>query len=289
MIVSAQIVGHLESPRPADPALFPWWSFGKTVLATAAFKLADDGKLSLDAPQTGKPYTLRQLLAHCAGVPDYGDLADYHAAVARGDDAWPVDELLQRSRADTLLYAPGQAWAYSNIGYLFVRRQIEQAAGADLATALQELVFAPLGIAAEVFTRREQMARLAWTNLRGYDPNWVYHGLIAGTAADAARFLHMLSATCFLSRASREAMFDGTVLPSMVPSRPFGRPKMGTGLMIDLEGPFGRWFGHTGGGPGSVCAVYRFFDTFPQRTIAAFADDRDEGAIETALLGLARR
>jgi CubicO group peptidase (beta-lactamase class C family) len=288
VIVSAQIVGHTGSSLAPDGALFPWWSFAKTVLATAAFKLAEDGKLELDVPMADKPYTLRQLLAHTAGVRDYGGLADYHAAVARGDAAWLVEDLLARSHAGDLLSPPGQRFSYSNIGYLFVRQAIERAADADLNTALQGIVFAPLGVSAFVVSSREEIQRLFWENLHGYDPNWVYHGLIAGTPIEAARFLHMISNTSFLSYASRDAMFAGTVLPSMFPDRPFGQPKMGTGLMIDLEGPFGRWFGHTGGGPGSVCAVYRFFDIFPQRTIAAFADDREAGAIETAVLGLAR-
>ena len=68
-------------------AIFPWWSFTKTVLAIAALRLAEERILALDAPFLGRPYTLRQLLQHRAGVPNYAALAAYHAAVARGEPA----------------------------------------------------------------------------------------------------------------------------------------------------------------------------------------------------------
>jgi len=74
--------------------LFPWWSFTKTILAVAALRLVEAGKLELDARRPGKPYTLRQLLLHRAGVPNYGRLQAYHEAVARGEDAWPRARLL---------------------------------------------------------------------------------------------------------------------------------------------------------------------------------------------------
>ena len=287
MIVSARIAGETETISGPTDALLPWWSFGKTVLAAAAFKLAEQGKLALDMPLEGKPYTLRQLLAHRAGVPNYGGLAEYHAAVARGDTAWPADELLRRADANRLLFEPGQGWSYSNIGYYFVRREIERATDSELRSALHAAIFAPLGIHAFVTRRRDDMQRLAFANLRSYDPNWVYHGLIVGSASDAARLLHRLFTTGYLSDASRAAMFDSLPLPFVVTDRPFVTPTPGTGLMIDPDGPLGLWFGHTGGGPGSVCAVYHFRDCDPPRTVSAFADHEDDGAVERSVLEIA--
>jgi CubicO group peptidase (beta-lactamase class C family) len=287
VIVSAQIAGDAEDIFGPDDALVPWWSFGKTVIAAAAFKLAEHGKLDLDAPQGGKPFTLRQLLAHRAGLRDYGGLAAYRAAVAHGELAWPADEMLIRARADELLFAPGQGWSYSNIGYHLVCRQIERATDSELRSALHATIFAPLGVHAFVSRRRDDMQRLLWRNLGSYDPRWVYHGLIVGTAADAARQLHRLFATAYLSQASRAAMFDSVPLPFALAGRPFVQPTPGTGLMIDSKSRHGMMFGHTGGGPGSVSAVYRFPDLDPPRTVAAFADNDDEGAIERTVLDLA--
>lgn len=287
MIVSAQIVGDEERSDGPPDALLPWWSFGKTVLAATAFKLAEQGKLHLDSTLSGKPFTLRQLLAHRAGVPNYGPMADYTAAVARGENAWPVEEMLARAKADTLLFAPGEGWSYSNIGYLYVRHAIEHATDSDLRSALHATIFAPLGLHAFMTRRREDVQRVLWRNIHGYDPNWVYHGLIVGTAPDAARFLHRLFTSTFLSSESQAAMFDSVPLPYPLPNRPFVQPMPGTGLMIDSKSRHGMMAGHTGGGPGSVSAVYRFPDLEPPRTVAAFADNDDEAALERHVLELA--
>ncbi len=287
MIISCTIVGDAEHiAGPAD-ALLPWWSFGKTVLAACAFKLAEQGKLQLDATLDGKPYTLRQLLAHRAGVPNYRPMPDYLAAVARGDNAWPVEDMLARADADTLLFAPGEGWSYSNIGYVYVRRCIERATDSDLRSALHATLFAPLGVHAFMTRRREDMRRVHWANIRAYDPGWVYHGLILGTAPDAARFLHRLFGGNFLSPESKAAMFESIPLAFPLPDRPFVEPRPGTGLMIDPKSRHGMMAGHTGGGPGSVSAVYRFPDRDPVRTVAAFADNDDEAALERHVLELA--
>ena len=85
------------------------------------------GTLELDAPRPHKRYTLRQLLLHRAGVPNYGGLEAYHEAVSRGEDAWPRERLFEAVNAERLDFEPGTRWNYSNVGYLFVRDAIEEA------------------------------------------------------------------------------------------------------------------------------------------------------------------
>jgi D-alanyl-D-alanine carboxypeptidase len=111
----------------------PWWSFTKTALATAALQLVTQGKLSLDDRIDGGPYTLRQLLQHGAGVPDYGVLASYHEAVRHGEKPWGPAQMLGRVAADRLDFEPGQGWCYSNVGYFFVRQTIEKVTSTTLA------------------------------------------------------------------------------------------------------------------------------------------------------------
>src|ERR671912_2301759 len=86
-----------------DTADVPWWSFSKTVIAAAALALVRDGRLALDEPLDGRPYTLRQLLQHRAGLGEYGRLPAYREAVGQNDDAWPAEEMLARAAADRLL------------------------------------------------------------------------------------------------------------------------------------------------------------------------------------------
>ena len=124
----------------------PWWSFTKTALATAALILVAQERLRLDEPFDGRPYTLRQLLQHRAGVPDYGGLPSYHVAVQRGEKPWDVGQLLDRVGAERLDFEPGHGWRYSNVGYFFIRRKIEEITGHDIGSALRDFVFDALGL-----------------------------------------------------------------------------------------------------------------------------------------------
>ena len=143
-------------------------------------QLADSGRLSLDNFYRDRPYTIRQLLQHTAGLNTYGG-PPYRAAVAAGDPVWPVAELLARVKADRLIFSPGEGWAYSNVGYLFVRQLIEETVDMEIDESLRVLVFEPMGIQRTRIARTpDDMAQTHWGNPNGYDPRWVYHGLLIG-------------------------------------------------------------------------------------------------------------
>jgi len=259
----------------------PWWSFTKTVLAAAALALVHEGALALDTPLTGKPYTLRQLLRHSAGVPNYADQEMYAQAVARGDAPWPAEEMLTRAGADTLLFVPDAGWRYSNTGYFLVRRLIEDATGLSLQRALEQLVLAPLGIHDVTLARTpDDLAASAWGNAAGYHPDWVYHGLLLGAPAEAALLLDRLLTTNFLPPPLLAEMLRKTPLGESLPGRPARNFGYGAGLMI-ADGAVG----HTGAGPVSVAAVYRYADA--GCTVAAFAPVADQAVAEWAALHLA--
>ena len=94
MLISTLYNGQSITPsQQADPVV-PWWSFTKTVLAAAALTLVRDGRLHLDASLPEQAFTLRQLLRHEAGLADYGELPEYHDAVANHEPAWPADEMM---------------------------------------------------------------------------------------------------------------------------------------------------------------------------------------------------
>lgn len=271
--------------RLSPPA--PWWSLTKMALAAGALALVAAGRLSLDAPLRGRPFTLRQLLQHTAGVPDYGGLPSYHEAVARNDEPWDDGELLRRVAAEKLLFAPGEGWAYSNVGYLFVRRLIEAATGSDIGAALHELVFASLGLPDVRLARAPRdLSTTAWGNASGYHPGWVYHGLLVGTPVDAALFLDRLLSGRLLPAALIDAMRDCRPLDLPVAGRPWHTTAYGLGLMVDVASPRGRCLGHSGAGPGSTAAAYHFPDLDPPRTAAAFAPVDDVAIVERAVLGL---
>ncbi len=270
-----------SAPDGARQLAVPWWSVTKAVLAAAALRLVAQGQLQLDEPFDGQPYTLRHLLQHRAGVPDYGNLSSYQRAVERGDKAWDVAHLLEQAGATQLQFAPGEGWLYSNVGYMFVRRKIEEVTGLDMDMALRRLVFDPLGMTSvRLAGTATDLAETAWGNARGYDPAWVYHGLLVGTAHDAVRFLHALMSGHVLPGALLAEMTKPVPLGGALPDRPWEETGYGLGLMIGRFALAGSTVGHSGGGPGSVSAVYHFAGRREPCTVAAFAASENVGLVE---------
>lgn len=280
-VLVARIDGDGDVAGSDADACVPWWSFTKTVMAVAALRLAAQGLCDLDEPVDGQPFTLRQLLQHRAGVPNYGDLAAYHDAVRRGDAPWSIPELLERVDSARLDFVPGQGWNYSNVGYLYVRQIIEQTTGQDMDSTLRRLVFDPLGLGSVRLARQpSDLVDTAWGNAGQYHPGWVYHGLLVGTPRDAVRLLHALMSGQVLPDALLADMRDAYVISDdPLPGRPWLTAGYGLGLMIG-ETSAGLAVGHTGGGPGSVCAVYHFAHKGTPCTIGAFAKGNDGGVVE---------
>ena len=271
----------------SDSALFPWWSFTKTALAICALRLVEEDLLDLDALRPGKPFTLRQLLQHRAGIPDYGWLAEYHDAVARREPPWSREKLQKQVQANRLDFEPGTGWAYSNVGYLFVREAIEQATGLSLAVALKRFVTAPLQLdSVELAVEPSDFERLHWP-ADDYDPRWVYHGCLMGTTFDAAKLLHALFQGQILTSDSVKAMLDTYRLGGAIPGRPWSEFGYGLGLMSGKVDGVGRVIGHSGAGPFSVSAVYYFPDIASPVTVATFMEGRDEGPAEFGAVRLA--
>ena len=246
----------------------PWWSFGKTIIAATALRLAELGRLNLD--DDGSGYSLRQVLRHEAGLKDYGALPAYHQAVAAGETPWPAGDLRRRASANTHAFPPGQGWAYSNIGYLEARQRIEAAHPGTLEAAARRLIFEPLGVTARLAVAKDDLNGVEMGSARGYHPNWVYHGLFVGSLTEAARLLAgLLGPNSPLQAPSLAAMRQSHALPQFA-GPVWKTPSYGLGLMRSAtEGGFVAE-GHTGGGPGSALAVYGREDQ-PGRVAAVFA------------------
>jgi CubicO group peptidase (beta-lactamase class C family) len=284
MLCSLVSNSALVTPERPDTTV-PWWSFTKTVLAAAALSLVRDGLIELDDVVAEGPFTLRQLLRHEAGLADYGELADYHNAVARHEAPWSAEDMLQRLDASRLRYAPGDGWRYSNVGYLFVARLIERVTGRMLDDALTERVFAPLGLTrVRLAKTRADLGGVNMGNAPAYDPGWVYHGFLVGPLEDAARFLDGLLAGRLLPNPLLQAMQSARVLGGPIPGRPWTSPGYGLGLMQGLVRGDLMLSGHTGAGPGSVLAVYRCVDGENAASCAVFHEGAEEGVAEAEVL-----
>lgn len=268
--------GHTER-------LFPYWSFTKTAMSICALKLVEAGALDLDERLENQPYSLRQLLGHTSGLPDYGQFEEYHAAVRAKEPPWSKQKLLDIVLENGLLFEPGQGWSYSNIGYMFVRELIENTTLKPMGKLISEMICEPLGLASiELSETRQQFARLHWDAASDYDPRWVYHGCLTGTAADASRLLHGLCVGNLLKLETQELMLERRSLGGAILDRPWKQCGYALGLMSGTMKGAGTAIGHSGGGPFCVNAIYHFTDMADPITIACFTDGRNEGTAEFA-------
>lgn len=261
-------------------ALFPLWSFGKTVLSLCALHLVEAGRLRLDDRLEGRTYTLRHLLQHTAGVPNYGRLTAYHEAVARGDPSWSRERLLATVGAQRSLFPPGTGWAYSNIGYMYVRELVEAAAGLPFGQIVRALSTSLDAPSIRLVSSTDEFAHVLWPAARTYDPGWVYHGCLVGSAVDAARMLRALARGRALGPDLLEQMLDCPAQHVSFTGRPWTTHGYGLGVMSGEMGAVGRAVGHSGAGPFSVNAVYHFPDAARPITVAVFTDGSDEGSAE---------
>jgi CubicO group peptidase (beta-lactamase class C family) len=263
----------------------PWWSFTKTVLAATALSLVRDGLIGLDDPVFDQPFTLRQLLRHEAGLADYGELAQYHAAVTNSEPAWSANEMMQRLDGTRLRYSPGTGWRYSNVGYLLIGRLIERLTDLALDEAVSERALSPLGISNARFAKtRADLHTTHPASTANYDPGWVYHGLLIGPISQAALFLDRLLCGDLLSSGLLQQMQTARILGGPIPGRPWIKPGYGLGVMQgSIDGGYSLC-GHTGCGPGSVIAVYRVCDGNASACCATFAAGASEGAVEAVVV-----
>jgi len=126
-------------------------SVTKQFTAMAIMMLAERAKLSYDDPVSKyipefsrsahlNQITLRQLLNHTSGIPDYGDLGMDDSGLGQQD---LIEELLKK---EDLLAKAGLKYRYSNPGYALLAVVVERVSGRRFGEFLQQEIFAPVGM-----------------------------------------------------------------------------------------------------------------------------------------------
>ena len=142
-----------------DQTIFQSGSLGKMFTAAAIMLQVEDGKLRLtdtitkffpDAPATWRSITVRHLLTHTSGIPDYTtDAFDY-----RRD--YTEDELAKLAYATKLEFPAGARWNYSNTGFALLGFIVRRVSGKFYGDVLVERVFKPAGMTtARVITEHD--------------------------------------------------------------------------------------------------------------------------------------
>jgi D-alanyl-D-alanine carboxypeptidase len=252
-------------------------SISKNVFAVIALQLAEDGLLSLDDPLSaymewprGDEITVRMLLNHMSGIPDYFgslSLGDASAGVPEFFRApHPPGEIVQMMPRLEPTFDPGTEQSYSNTNGLLVGLVIERATGKSLGEVFDERIVAPLGLENTYLYGAATTDR---PRARGYcgTPGWVEaegelidcsfadealpdsaDGSIVSSAADLLRYHQALRGGELLSEDSWEAM--RRVEPGTV---------NGLGYLI-MTGPEGDHEGNAGRAMGHVSANVYYVD-----------------------------
>jgi CubicO group peptidase (beta-lactamase class C family) len=200
-------LANVELDVPVKPeTIFQTGSVGKQFTATAVMMLVEDGKIHLDDPISkylpGTPaawdrITVRSLLTHTSGVPDYesDSLTKKGAAFIDLRKDYTEAELLQKFEGLALDFPSGSKWSYSNSGYVLLGILIHKVTGQFYGDVLQSRIFVPLAMTstriiseADIVPNRAGGYRLVNGDIKNQE--WVSPTL--NTTADGALYTNVL-------------------------------------------------------------------------------------------------
>jgi CubicO group peptidase (beta-lactamase class C family) len=242
---------------------YPIASITKSFVAVAVLQLRDAGELSLDDPLErhvhGAPAgpTIDLLLSHLSGIQREVPGSDWERV------RFPtLEEALAALGQVELVHDPGQAWHYSNLGFVLLGQIVASRAGIPIERYVEQRILQPLGLAETSWGPSEPAARgyltQAFAEAVFVEPPDVDKGATTAagglwsTVGDLARFGGFLQDPdpAVLAPSSAEEMRTVRVLAE--PQRwtlAFGR-----GLMLHR---FGEriFYGHDGGAMGGVSSL----------------------------------
>lgn len=274
-------VEHAVPATPRSP--FKIASLTKPFTAIAILQLVDRGRVSLDQavshylenlPDRWRATTIRQLLGHTSGVPDY-----LRSPGWSWRDSWRLDlsrqEVISLAAQAPMDFEPGARMRYCNTNYYLLGMVIEAVSGQTYAQYLAAHVVQPLAMSD---TRVDGHAPLLQGRVRGYtndnsqlrnaeftSDTWAYaEGGVITTAVDLAKLDAALYGEKLLTRRSIDLMWTPTRLDDgsigVIGDNGAGQPNhYGLGWFISS------YKGHRlilagGNKPGFTCTYFRFVD-----------------------------
>ena len=193
-----------ENEIPADPhALFKIASVGKLYNALAITKLARSGQLSLDKSladylpelkgsiENADKITLKMMVQHRSGIPNFTDSFNYWAAPKESDD-----EKLALVLGLPANFEPGEDYEYSNTNYLLLARIMDKVLGYNHYQYIQEEILTPLHLNHTYGSIQEvNMDDVMSGYYVGYDTDLKTDdiGSMLATAEDLGKFIRALN------------------------------------------------------------------------------------------------
>ncbi|MER5872907.1 serine hydrolase domain-containing protein [Streptomyces sp. NPDC002044] len=261
-------VADVESGRPPKAGdHMRIASVAKAFSGAVALRLVDRGRLGLDStigevlpgqPAAWHRVTLRQLLNHTSGLPDYSGSQDFIDVIS-ADPRHRFDSrrLLEFVADEDLAFRPGSRYQYSNSDNIAVALMAEAVTGHRYEGLLRELVYEPLGLER---TSLPQGYRLPEPFLHGYQVEppaepvdvseavsasgaWAAGGIVS-TPKDLTKFIRGYAGGTLVSNRTREEQF--TFIPGAL-SQPPGPGRNDAGLAVyRYTTRCGVVYGHTG-------------------------------------------
>jgi len=232
----------------------------------------------IDLPYKG--ITIRHLLTHTSGLPDYQDIMDKYwdkSKVAGNEDCIAY----LNKYAPPKLFTPGEKYNYSNTGYLLLASIAEKASGKDFIEMCRKWIFRKLKMkSTDIRTLEEKKAtsnfaighllikeRNRYVRADSFPSSdytlWLGNrkgpGRISSTAADLLKWDQALYTNKLVQQATLQEAFtpmklnDGSI------------SNYGFGWSISRDSVMGRVVSHTGDNPGYKTQITRFIDH--QKTI----------------------
>jgi CubicO group peptidase (beta-lactamase class C family) len=227
---SAYGLANLKDGTPLTTEhLFHIASVGKQMTALGIMILAEEGSLNYDDPagnyvpevrHFGRDFTIRRLLTHTSGLPDYD--SDIETALfERADEPTNEDLVSVLSEMTELSTTPGEAFEYSNPGYDLLAVIIERVSGQTFPEFMQTRIFDALGMENTFSLPNEQrradpMVSISYTNENGEPEaypsddldNLYGSGSIYTTIGDMALYDEALYTDQLVSQSTLEAAFQ---------------------------------------------------------------------------------
>ena len=214
----------IEAGRAVEPdTVFAWASVSKTVTATAAMMLRDDGAFDLDddiddylpfavdnPACPGEPITFRQLLTHTSSIRDNWPIYDKSYVI--GDSPIALGDYVRGYLVPGGAYydgernfkdaCPGEVYAYSNVAVGLLGYLLEEISGSSFDELCRQRIFDPLGMQQTSFVLSEldlDGVAMPYDGHTHFEPHGhvgyptIADGLLRTSAPHLGRFLAMFA------------------------------------------------------------------------------------------------
>jgi CubicO group peptidase (beta-lactamase class C family) len=274
-----------------EDSIFEMASVTKMFTATAIMLLVRDGKLGLDDEYIryfpDYPYpgvTFRQLLTHTSGMPDF-NVAELVVPVLREEKRIPSNNEiipLIRKTGEMAACAPGEAFVYSDVGYMLLAHAVETISGIKFEDFMKERVFVPAGMKdsgiyhtrrdgrpSERFTRNmlQEDGKYVPSDLSKYESGYVVGSdgmngcdYLYTTIFDMLAWDRALREEKVLTREEQRVMYTPVRLNSGETYLDDDGEGYGFGWCIGSDPELGAVVSHSGGMPGLETWFQRFVD-----------------------------